>query len=84
MADRTRGGYKNVSVDHLLEKAQTLTNLSNRCKLYNQAESIVANDYPTINMANSEYVTVYNKRVSGYTYEAAHHQTVDVYRTKVS
>lgn len=77
------GGYKNPTVDHLVEQAQRLTNLSARCALYNQAETIVANDYPTINMANSEYVTVYNKRLSGYTYESSHHQTVDVYRIKV-
>jgi peptide/nickel transport system substrate-binding protein len=77
------GGYKNATVDHLVEQAQQLTNLDDRCKLYNQAESIVTNDFPTINMANSKYVTIYNKRLSGYTYEASHHQTVDVYRIKV-
>jgi peptide/nickel transport system substrate-binding protein len=77
------GGYKNATVDQLVEQAQQLTQLSQRCPLYNQAESIVANDYAAVNMANSEYVTVYNKRISGYTYEASHHQTVDVYRIKV-
>jgi len=34
-------------------------------------------------MANSDYVTVYSSRLKGYTYESAHHQTVDVYRIKV-
>lgn len=77
------GGYKNATVDQIVEQAQQLTDLGQRCKLYNQAESIVANDYVAINMANSEYVTIYNKRLSGYTYEASHHQTVDVYRITV-
>jgi peptide/nickel transport system substrate-binding protein len=77
------GGYKNATVDKLVEQAQQLTQLSQRCPLYNQAESLVANDYVAVNMANSKYVTVYNKRISGYTYEASHHQTVDVYRIKV-
>ncbi|MCU1658022.1 MAG: transporter substrate-binding protein [Pseudonocardiales bacterium] len=78
------GGYKNPTVDSLVEKAQQLTDLTQRCSLYNQAENLVVNDYPTINLANSQYVTIYNKRLSGYTYEPSHHQTVDVYRIKVS
>lgn len=77
------GGYKNAQVDTLVQQAQALTDLDQRCALYDQAQTMVADDYAAINMANSQYVTVYNKRLSGYTYEAGHHQTVDVYRITV-
>jgi len=77
------GVYVNKQVDALVEKAQTVSSTAQRCSLYNQAESIVTADYPTVNMANSDYVTVYSSRLKGYTYESAHHQTVDVYRIKV-
>jgi len=78
------GVYVNHAVDKLVEKAQTISDESQRCTLYNQAQQLIAADTPTINMANSQYVTVYSSRLSGYTYEPSHHQTVDVYRIKVS
>jgi peptide/nickel transport system substrate-binding protein len=78
------GVYVNHAVDKLVEKAQTISSLSQRCTLYDQAQQIIAADTPTINMANSQYVTVYSSRLSGYIYEASHHQTVDVYHIKVS
>lgn len=78
------GGYKNPTVDALVQKAQGLSDIKARCDLYNQAEAAVVADTPTINISNPKYVTIYNKRLSGYKYEAAHHQTVDVYRIKVS
>jgi peptide/nickel transport system substrate-binding protein len=77
------GVYVNHTVDKLLEKAQMLSSTTQRCALYNQAEKLITADYPTVNMANSQYVTVYSKRLSGYRYEPSHHQTVDVYRIKV-
>lgn len=78
------GGYKNATVDTLVEQAQRLPDSATRCKLYNRAEVAVVGDTPTINISNPQYVTIYNKRLSGYKYEVAHHQTVDVYRIKVS
>lgn len=78
------GGYKNPAVNQLVEKAQSLTDITARCALYKKAETTVVADTPTINISNPQYVTIYNKRLSSYTYEAAHHQTVDVYRIKVS
>ena len=78
------GVYVSHAVDKLVEKAQTISDESQRCTLYNQAQQLIAADTPTINMANSQYVTVYSSRLSGYTYEPSHHQTVDVYRIKVS
>ena len=78
------GDYVNPAVNKLVEKAQTVTSTAARCSLYNQAEQIVTADYPTVNVANSQYVTVYSSRLKGYVYEASHHQTVDVYKIKVS
>lgn len=77
------GDYSNPTVNKLVEKAQMLTTMSQRCALYNQAEKLIVADTPTINMSNPQYVTVYNSRLSGYRYESWHHQTVDVYRIKV-
>jgi peptide/nickel transport system substrate-binding protein len=78
------GVYVNHAVDKLVEKAQTISDVSQRCALYDQAQQLIAADTPTVNMANSQYVTVYSSRLKGYTYEPSHHQTVDVYRIKVS
>jgi peptide/nickel transport system substrate-binding protein len=78
------GVYVNHAVDKLVEKAQTISDVSQRCALYDQAQQLIAADTPTVNMANSQYVTVYSSRLKGYTYEPSHHQTVDVYRVKVS
>lgn len=77
------GDYTNPAVNKLVEKAQMLTDMSQRCALYNQAEQLIVADTPTINMSNPQYVTVYSSRLSGYHYESWHHQTVDVYRIKV-
>lgn len=76
------GGYDNPKVDSLVERAQQLTDDNARCALYKQAQQLIAADVPSINMANPQYVTVYRSGLSGYLYEPAHHQTVDVYRIK--
>ncbi len=78
------GVYVNHQVDSLLAQAETTTSASQSCSLYDQAEKLIVAQTPTVNMANSQYVTIYNSRLSGYKYEPSHHQTVDVYRIKVS
>ncbi|MBD0736729.1 ABC transporter substrate-binding protein [Streptomyces sp. CBMA29] len=78
------GGYSNPTVDALAEQAQGATDPAQRCSLYQQAEKLITADTATVNMANSQYVTVYNKRLKGYTYDPSHHQTVDVYRIKTT
>lgn len=78
------GGFTDKAYDALVEKAQTLTDNAARCKLYDQAQKIVTDDALAINMANSKAVAVYNKRLSGFTYQPSHHQTVDVYAISVS
>jgi peptide/nickel transport system substrate-binding protein len=82
-AGQNWGDYASPAVNKLVEKAQVLTSMSQRCALYNQAEKLIVADTPTINTSNPQYVTVYSSRLSGYHYEASHHQTVDVYRIKV-
>jgi peptide/nickel transport system substrate-binding protein len=78
------GVYVNHQVDSLLAQAEASTSASQSCSLYDQAEKLIVAQTPTVNMANSKYVTVYSSRLSGYKYEPSHHQTVDVYRIKVS
>ena len=78
------GGYNNPQVDKLVEQAQTITDSKQSCSLYNQAEKLIIADTPTINMSNPQFVTVYNKRISGFKYEPSHNYVVDFYRTKVS
>jgi peptide/nickel transport system substrate-binding protein len=77
------GDFVSPAVNKLVEKAQTLTSMSQRCVLYNQAEKLVVADTPTINMSNPQYVTVYSSRLSGYRYEVNHNKAVDVYLVKV-
>lgn len=78
------GGFTDKAYDALVEKAQTLTDDAARCKVYDQAQKIVTDNVLAINMANSKAVAVYNKRLSGFTYQPSHHQTVDVYALSVS
>jgi peptide/nickel transport system substrate-binding protein len=73
------GGYSNPQVDQLVEAAQVETDQATRCQQYQDAEKIVVGDYYSVNMANSNLVAVMSDRVSGYTYQPSHHQTVDVY-----
>lgn len=71
------GNYKNPAVDKALEQAQALTDQSARCDLYAQVQKMIADDYVAINISNPKYVAVMSKYVSGYAYNAAHHQTVN-------
>lgn len=77
------GGYDNPKVDKLVEDAQKLTDEDARCALYKEAQQTIAADSASINMSNPQYVTVYRKGLTGYAYDPAHHQTVDVYQVQV-
>ncbi|MGC5012330.1 ABC transporter substrate-binding protein [Streptosporangium sp. DT93] len=77
------GGYDNPKVDKLVEDAQRLTDEDARCALYKEAQQTIAADHPSINMSNPQYVTVHRKGITGYAYDPAHHQTVDVYQVQV-
>ncbi|GGM15512.1 ABC transporter substrate-binding protein [Nakamurella endophytica] len=78
------GGFSDKNYDALVEKAQQLTDESQRCQLYTQAQQQVMDDALAVNMSNPKAVAVYNARLSGFTYRASHHQTVDVYAISVS
>jgi peptide/nickel transport system substrate-binding protein len=78
------GGYDNPQVDKLVEQAQETTDPSKRCPMYSEAEKLILADTPTINMSSPQFVTVYNKRITGFKYEPAHNYVVDFYRTRVS
>lgn len=77
-------GYDNPTVDKLVTEAQQVSGTSQRCAIYHQAENLIDADSPTINMSNTEWVTIYNKRISGYVYEPSHAEVTDFYRLKVS
>ena len=74
------GAYSNDEVDALVEHGQTATDPDERCQAYDEAQDIIADDYAAMVLSNPQYVTVIGEGVSGYAYDPAHHQTVDVYR----
>ncbi|WP_047868557.1 ABC transporter substrate-binding protein [Nocardiopsis sp. RV163] len=73
------GGYSDGEVDELVEAGQSGTDPDERCEAYTQAQNIIAEDYAAMILSNPQYVTVIGEGVSGYAYDPAHHQTVDVY-----
>ncbi|MDA0635585.1 ABC transporter substrate-binding protein [Nonomuraea sp. MCN248] len=77
------GGYDNPEVDKLVEQGQQSTDEAERCAAYAKAQQLIAADHYSLNMANSQYVTVLRQGLTGYTYQPAHHQTVDVYKVQV-
>ncbi|MEV7012593.1 ABC transporter substrate-binding protein [Streptosporangium sp. NPDC051022] len=77
------GGYDNPQVDKLVEDAQKLTDQDARCAAYKKAQQLIAADHASINLSNPQYVTVYRKGLTGYAYDPAHHQTVNVYQVQV-
>ncbi|WP_155989004.1 ABC transporter substrate-binding protein [Nocardiopsis sp. CNT312] len=74
------GGYSDAEVDELVELGQRSTDEQERCAAYAEAQEIVAEDHAALALSNPQYVTVIGEGVTGYAYDPAHHQTVDVYR----
>ena len=59
-----RGGYANPQVDSLLADAAATTDTSKRRQDYLQAQSILAEDVPTINLWFLDNVMVHTRRLS--------------------
>lgn len=78
------GAYSNPEVDELTESAQQESDPEVRCDSYEEVQRIVAEDYASLNLANSQTVAVMDERVEGYEYRSWHHQTVDVYSITLS
>lgn len=78
------GAYDNAEVDKLTDDAQTESDQATRCADYEKAQALVADDVPSINMANAQTVAIMNERVKDFAYRSWHHQTVDVYSIQVS
>ena len=78
------GDFDSPAVNALVQKAQRMPNGPARCKVYDQAQQDVANDYIALDISNPDFVVVYNKRLKGYVYQPGHHQTMDPYRITVS
>ena len=75
--------YSNPSVDKLLTQAQQQTQVQNACSQYQQAQQAIGSDYPAVNVAVLKWVTVLGPGVKGFSYNLAHHYTVNVYNMSV-
>jgi peptide/nickel transport system substrate-binding protein len=75
--------YSNPSVDKLLTLAQQQTQVQNACSQYQQAQQAIGSDYTAINVAVLKWVTVLGPGVKGFSYNLAHHYTVNVYNMSV-
>ncbi|MDR1798374.1 MAG: ABC transporter substrate-binding protein [Bifidobacteriaceae bacterium] len=78
------GGYVNAEVDSLTNQAQTESDQTARCAAYATVQEQIASDFVSLNLANSQIVSIMADRVQGYQYRSWHHQTVDVYAITVS
>ncbi|HEY7146855.1 MAG TPA: ABC transporter substrate-binding protein [Streptosporangiaceae bacterium] len=75
--------YSNSSVDKQLTHAQQETQVQSACGEYQQAQRAIGSDYPGINVAVLKWVTVLGPGVKGFSYNLAHHYTVNVYNMSV-
>lgn len=57
--------YKNPEVDTLLKRARTISNIEERCRLYEQASRTVVNDAADIWIYNTKWYGPYRKNVRG-------------------
>lgn len=57
--------YRNPQVDHLLEKAQQENDYLKRIALYRQAEAIIMEDAPTVNLVYYTFERVFHVYVKG-------------------
>jgi peptide/nickel transport system substrate-binding protein len=76
--------YSNPSVDSELVRAQQMTNVQSACSLYQSAQDTIGEDYPAVNVAVIKWVTVLGPGVQGFSYNLAHHYTVNVYNMSVT
>jgi peptide/nickel transport system substrate-binding protein len=60
-----RGHYSNPRVDALLDDAATSTDIERRKAEYSEAQKILAQDLPAINLWYKDTVVVHNKRLQG-------------------
>jgi peptide/nickel transport system substrate-binding protein len=76
--------YDNPALDKLLLAAQATTSQAQECSLYDQAQTMIEDQYVGINVSNPQYVTVLGPNVHGYSYYVMHTQTEDTYDIWVS
>ena len=57
--------------------------MQNACSQYEQAQQAIGSDYPAVNVAVLKWVTVLGPGVKGFSYNLAHHYTVNVYNMSV-
>ncbi|UQZ85845.1 Heme-binding protein A precursor [Paenibacillus konkukensis] len=59
-------GYKNDRIDGLLNQAKTTLGMDERKAIYNEIQTIAAQDLPTIPLFNDASLIAYNKKIKGY------------------
>ena len=65
-AGLNRGGYRNARVDALLEAARATARTDARARLYGEAQRILGDELPYINLWHSVNAAVFDRRISGY------------------
>jgi peptide/nickel transport system substrate-binding protein len=71
------GNYSNPEVDALVREAQGLSDQAARCELYVKAQQLIADDFVAYNISLPKHVVVTAPNVTGWAYNAAHHQTIN-------
>lgn len=61
-----RGGYRNARVDALLEAARATARTDARARLYGEAQRILGDELPYINLWHGVNAAVFDRRISGY------------------
>lgn len=59
-------GYKSERIDQLLNQAKTTLSMDARKVIYNEIQTIAAQDLPTIPLFNDANLIAYNKKIKGY------------------
>lgn len=65
-AGLNRGRYKNARVDALLEEAHQSADTDIRARAYGEAQRVLGEELPYINLWHSVNVAVFDRRISGY------------------
>jgi peptide/nickel transport system substrate-binding protein len=65
---RTISRYENPEVTQLLEDARAETDIEKQLDLYQEADKLIVDDYPSIYVANPLHRVAYQSHVEGYNY----------------
>jgi peptide/nickel transport system substrate-binding protein len=57
--------YSNPNIDKLLAAGMTEPNAEKRAVIYNQVQTVLADDMPVVNLLELEFLTIYNTKLKG-------------------